>query len=102
MKFRKYFTTLRRLALTFIFLLLLCLKWPDQTMAVIGFSAIIVALFKDNIYTFYLPPKLELLISSNAECFHEVDATNIQTGQVMEKQFWLGAITKTTGSDLEC
>lgn len=66
-------------------------------MMYIAFTAVIVALFKEDIYSYYFPPKLNITLSTEPQHFHEVDARHPHTGEFLERQFWLGAIIKNIG-----
>lgn len=93
---KKYFDTIIRLIYSAIILILLCYVWREQTMAFITIIAVVVALFKDKLHAFYLPPKLRILISDSLPHFHEVEAIDRNT-KVKEKQAWLGVIIENIG-----
>jgi len=94
---RKYFDTILRIGVSLIIFALLCFIWPKNIMMYIAFTAVIVALFKEDIYSYYFPPKLNITLSTEPQHFHEVDARHPHTGEFLEKQFWLGAIIKNIG-----
>ena len=98
--------TLLKLAATLIFIGCLIVLWPKYTMVFFGAAGLIIALFKDLILSFYVPPKLEITVSARPEHFHEVDDHDELTDEFKEKQAWLGVIVRNTGftaaKNIEC
>lgn len=88
---------IRKITITVIFLGVSIYSWPSMIMPILTFSAITVALFKEELKAFYLSPQLEITISTNPEHFHEADANDIRTGAFVETQAWLGIIINNNG-----
>lgn len=94
---KKYFDTIVRIGISIIIFAFLCFVWPKHIMLFIAFAAVLVALFKEDIYSYYFPPRLNITLSTEPQHFHEVDARNLRTREFVEKQFWLGAIIENVG-----
>jgi len=82
-----------KILLTIIVFILLIFKWPDKALVLIAFLAVLVALFKEDIYSFYKPPFLSISVPENLDIGDEVDAKNLETGEFVEKQAYLSGIT---------
>ncbi len=84
--------------LIIILLLLLIIKFcPDQIIIFLTFLAIIVALFRENLLNFYLPPKLRITTSTNTEHFQEVEERDVETRKLIENQYWLSVRVENVG-----
>ena len=94
---KEYSDTIVRIGISIIIFALLCVVWPKHIMMFIAYAAVLVALFKEDIYSYYFPPRLDITLSTKPQHFHEVDERNLQTGKFVEKQFWLGAIIENVG-----
>jgi hypothetical protein len=75
----------------------LLFTWPDRIVQIIGFSAVMVALFHDKIYSYFVPIQLDITVSEGVAHLHEVDSREVQTGKFAEKQTWLGVIVENNG-----
>jgi len=71
--------------------------WPDRIVQIIGFSAVMVALFHEKIYSYFVPIQLDITVSEGVAHLHEVDGREVQTGRFVEKQTWLGVIVENNG-----
>ena len=63
------------------------LFWSHKFMEVITLSAILVALFREKILAFYLPPALRISIAEPPDYFAEVPATNTKGKTVVISWF---------------
>ena len=90
---------IEKMSLTLILLIWLICKWLDLTMEFIAFGAVIVALFKEDIYSFYMPPILTISVPESLDCGDEVDGKYMNSyGNVYsEKQTYLLIIVENIG-----
>jgi len=86
-----------KILLTIIVFILLIFKWPDKALVLIAFLAVLVALFKEDIYSFYKPPFLSISVPENLDIGDEVDAKNLETGEFVEKQAYFVITVENRG-----
>lgn len=86
-----------KILLTLILFALLMWKLPDYRMEIITFIAVLVALFKKDIYLFFLPCKLKITVPEILDDHDEVEARNRITGEFVEKQTYLVIIIENIG-----
>ena len=72
------------------------LFWSHKFMEVITLSAILVALFREKILAFYLPPALRISIAEPPDYFAEVPATNTK-GKTVGDHAVIGVIVENKG-----
>lgn len=97
MRKKAIFTLIGHWFLAILLYAVLFFVWPNRIMAIIGFSALMVALFRDKIYSFFIPIQLDVTVSEGVKHLHEVDLRETQTGNFIEKQTWLGVIVENKG-----
>jgi len=88
---------IRKILLISILFLLLFLKFPGFIIEIIAFIAVLIALFKEDIYLFFRPCKLKISVPEILDDHDEVEARNRVTGEFVEKQTYLVIIIENIG-----
>lgn len=89
--------TILRSSITIILLGLIFYVLPCKIMEIITLLAVLVALFRDDLYSFFIPPDLVITASSGSSHFHDAPVTNQLTGHFVENQAWFGVIVENHG-----
>ena len=90
-------TTIWRLSISAILIGLLFYILPSKIMEIITLLAVIVALFKDDLYSFHIPPNLVITSSSGPRHFNVAPLRSQQTGQFEGNQAYYGVIVENHG-----
>jgi hypothetical protein len=86
--------------LLIIFIAPLFIVWwirSDMIIAYLTFWAVIIALFKENMQKFFLPPILDISLAEPPLFYGIVDGINPNTGQFVTKQASMGIILNNLG-----
>jgi hypothetical protein len=89
--------TVKIILTLFIPLLIVYINFPKELPAYLTFAAIIVALFKEKLLKFYLPPQLKISLAESPNYYAEVEARNQKTGQVVDLHAAIGVIIENVG-----
>ena len=94
--------TIWRFSIGIIFLGLVFYWLPSKIKGItvgeiITFLAVLVALFKDELHTFFIPPLLKISASTDSSHLHEAELKNQQTGAFVENQVWFSVIIENKG-----
>ena len=93
---RQKIVLIGKFLLTLILFLLLCLMFPKFIIVFITLAAVLVALFKENIFSFFIPCKLKITVPNILDEDDEVEARN-RAGEFVEKRTYLVIIIENIG-----
>ena len=71
-----------------------CFAFPNRSIEILTFAAVLVALFKNDIYFFCFQPKLVLTVSLEGSHFYEIQPVNEPAGAF---QAWFSVIVENRG-----
>lgn len=94
---RQKIVLIGKISLTLILFALLIWKVPKHIMVFITFAAVLVALFKEDIYLLFWPCKLKITVPDILDRRDEVESHNLNTGKFVEKQTYLVIIIENIG-----
>jgi len=89
-------TTIRRISLVIILMVLLFVYLPNRIIEVITLSAVIVALFRDKLYSFFIPPNLVITSSNGPNHFNIAPILN-KAGKPIDYMAYFGVIVENHG-----
>jgi hypothetical protein len=94
----RYWQVVAKLIWTLIIPILLVLYFfPKHILECLTLAAVIVALFKDQILSFYLRPQLKIYLAEGPKYIAEVGAISGKTGQVVDIHAAMGVIVENVG-----
>lgn len=79
-----------KVVILFLLPISIAFVWCSAIIAeMIAVYAILIALFKDNLLNFFMPPRLVITTSTDIEHFQEVESKQRPGNIVIENQYWL-------------